>query len=204
VAVPCFIHIYRKVIKPVLDIVLAVIALTLLSPIFVLVPVMIKIDSKGPVFFRQERLGRNGSVFRIYKFRSMVSDQTHYEKPIKIYESDPRITRAGRLIRKTSIDEIPQLLNILKGEMSFIGPRPPLTWFPKRYDEYSDFEKQRFQVKPGISGLAQTQCREIHDWEVKIPVDVEYVLNYTFSYDLKLFFRSLISVFKTNQVYRRD
>jgi len=132
----------------------------------------------------------------------MVSDQSCFNKVTKIYEDDPRITRVGKFIRKTSLDEIPQLYNIIKGEMSFIGPRPPLPYFPKKYEDYNEFEKQRFLVKPGISGLAQVRCREIHDWEINIPIDVEYTQNYSFLYDMKLFFASLLFFFKTDNVYR--
>lgn len=165
---------------------------------------LIIIDSPGPVFFRQNRLGYRGKVFSVCKFRSMITDQTKYASTNKLFENDPRITKLGRFIRKTSIDEIPQLINILRGEMSFIGPRPPLTYFPKKYEEYSDFEKQRFLVKPGISGLAQIRCREVHDWNINIPIDVEYVNSISFSLDLKLFLASLLAFFKTDNVYRRD
>jgi lipopolysaccharide/colanic/teichoic acid biosynthesis glycosyltransferase len=134
----------------------------------------------------------------------MVTDQSSFQKTTKVYENDPRITRVGQFLRKTSLDEIPQLFNIIKGEMSFIGPRPPLPYFPKKYEDYTDFEKQRFIVKPGISGLAGVRCREIHDWEVNIPIDVEYVQNFNFIYDLKLFLASLLVFFKPDNVYRRD
>lgn len=195
---------YKAIIKPGFDFVAALFAVLLLSPVFILVSLAIVIDSGGPVFFKQERLGLHGSVFMIIKFRSMVSDQRNHEKPTKIYESDPRITRVGKFLRRSSLDEIPQLLNIIKGEMSFIGPRPPLTWFPKELDAYSEFEKRRFLVKPGISGLAQITCREIHDWDVKFPIDVEYVEKTSLLYDLGLFLRSFSAFFKTGNVYRKD
>jgi undecaprenyl phosphate N,N'-diacetylbacillosamine 1-phosphate transferase len=194
---------YKKYFKLFLDCVLAFIGILLLSPLMLLISLAIKIDSKGPVLFKQPRLGLNGFVFQIFKFRSMVSDQSCFHKARKIYEDDPRITKVGRFIRKTSLDEIPQLFNIIKGEMSFIGPRPPLPYFPKKYEDYTDYEKQRFTVKPGISGLAQTRCREVHDWEVNILIDVEYVNNYSFMYDLKLFLASLCFFFKTDNIYRK-
>jgi lipopolysaccharide/colanic/teichoic acid biosynthesis glycosyltransferase len=122
----------------------------------------------------------------------------------KLYENDPRITKIGRFIRKTSIDELPQLLNILKGDMSFIGPRPPVPHFPKKAEDYNEVECQRFLVKPGISGLAQVRCREIHDWDINIPIDIEYVHNYSFIYDLKLFFASLFFFFKSDNIYRKE
>ena len=194
--------VYKKYFKPVFDTGLAFIGIILLSPAIFFISLAIRIESKGPVLFKQSRLGLNGFVFQIFKFRSMVSDQSCFNKVTKIYEDDPRITRVGKFIRKTSLDEIPQLYNIIKGEMSFIGPRPPLPYFPKKYEDYNEFEKQRFLVKPGISGLAQVRCREIHDWEINIPIDVEYTQNYSFLYDMKLFFASLLFFFKTDNVYR--
>ncbi len=193
---------YRSFLKPVFDWLLAFIALIILSPLFILVAIAIKLDTKGPVFFIQERLGRFGKVFRIIKFRSMIVNRSE-NTGNKLYEDDPRITRVGRFIRKTSIDELPQLLNILTGDMSFIGPRPPVPWFPKKLKEYNEFEYQRFLVKPGISGLAQVRCREIHDWDINIPIDVEYIQNYSFLYDLKLFIRSLLVFFKSDNIYRK-
>jgi lipopolysaccharide/colanic/teichoic acid biosynthesis glycosyltransferase len=134
----------------------------------------------------------------------MKNDQSSFQKTTKVYENDPRITRVGQFLRKTSLDEIPQLFNIIKGEMSFIGPRPPLPYFPKKYEDYTDFEKQRFMVKPGISGLVAVRCREIFDWDIIIPIDVEYVQNYNFLYDLKLFLASLLVFFRHDNVYRKD
>jgi len=196
-------RIYKLYLKSVLDWLIAFISLISLFPLFVLTSLLIKLDSKGPVFFIQERLGKNGRVFKLYKYRSMVVNPIK-QSDIKLYENDPRITTAGRFIRKTSIDELPQLINILKGEMSFIGPRPPLVYFPKKYDEYSSFEKQRFLMKPGISGLAQVRCREEHNWEVNIPIDVEYINTFSLKNDFRLFFISLSFFFKTDNIYRRD
>jgi len=194
---------YKNFIKLIFDWSIAFVGLILLLPVFFIVGLAIKLDSKGPVFFIQERLGIGGKVFRLYKFRSMSVIQKKPENN-KVYENDPRITTVGRFIRKTSIDELPQLLNILKGEMSFIGPRPPVTHFPKRFEDYNDFEKQRFTVKPGISGLAQVRCREEHDWAVNIPIDVEYVKNFSFKNDIKLFLISVTFFFRTDNIYRRN
>ncbi len=194
--------IYSKVIKPVFDVGTALVVLLLLSPLFTVVAIAIRADSQGPVFFKQERLGMNGRVFRIFKFRSMVTDQRKFRKTTEVYKDDPRITKVGEFIRKTSIDELPQLINIICGDMSFIGPRPPLTHFPKNYEDYNDFEKQRFLVKPGISGLAQVRCREVHDWDINIPIDVEYVKNFSLFYDLKLFLTSITFFLKTDNIYR--
>jgi undecaprenyl phosphate N,N'-diacetylbacillosamine 1-phosphate transferase len=194
---------YKKYFKTIIDTTIAFIAIVLLFPVMLIISILIKLDSKGSVLFKQPRLGLKGSVFQIYKFRSMVSDQRSFTKTTKIFDNDPRITKIGRFIRKTSIDELPQLFNIIKGDMSFIGPRPPLPYFPKKYCDYTEFEKQRFMVKPGISGLAQTRCREIHDWEVNIPIDVEYTKKYGFIYDSGLFLKSLSFFFMTENVYRK-
>lgn len=194
---------YKRFFKTIFDWSIAFVALIILSPLFLIVAIAIKTDSEGPVFFRQKRLGKHGKVFLVYKFRSMTVNQP-WKTNYKLYENDSRITRVGKFIRKTSIDELPQLINILKGEMSFIGPRPPVTYFPKKYEDYNEFEKQRFNIKPGISGLAQVRCREVHDWDVNIPIDVEYVNNYSFIYDLKLFISSLTYFFRTDNIYRKE
>ena len=194
---------YKRFLKPIIDWILAFIAVILLSPVLLVVALAVKLDSNGPVFFFQERLGRNGRIFKIVKFRSMVaSNQTLQSR--KLFEDDPRITKVGRFIRKTSLDEIPQLFNILNGDMSFIGPRPPVPYFPKKIEEYNEFEFQRFKVKPGIGGLAQVRCREIHDWDINIPIDIEYVHNYSFMFDMKLFMSSLLSFFRSDNIYRKD
>jgi lipopolysaccharide/colanic/teichoic acid biosynthesis glycosyltransferase len=195
---------YRTYIKPTFDRVLAILALVILMPLFFFVALAIKCDSKGPVFFRQDRLGLFGKVFRIYKFRSMTNENNTRVGSVKVVEDDPRITGIGKIIRKTSIDELPQLLNILKGEMSFIGPRPPVPYFPKNYHEYTDEEKVRFTVKPGLSGLVQVRHREINDWNINIPVDIEYVEKCSFLFDLRLFLASLLVFFRTDNIYTKD
>lgn len=199
----CQNSIYRTLLKPVFDWLMALLAFIILLPLGLIISLAIKFDTDGPVFYVQNRLGRYGKVFRIYKFRSMVVSNKKSSEA-KLYENDPRITRVGRFLRKTSIDELPQLMNILAGEMSFIGPRPPVPYFPKKIKEYNEFEYQRFLVKPGISGLAQVRCREIHDWDINIPIDVEYVNNYSFKYDLRLFFTSLLLFFRSDNIYRKE
>ena len=194
---------YKSFIKSMLDRLLAFIALVALSPILMITALAIKLNTRGPVFFIQERLGRFGTKFRIFKFRSMVINNLEKSEN-KLFENDPRITRVGGFIRKTSIDELPQLINILRGEMSFIGPRPPVPYFPKEIIKYTEYEYQRFLVKPGISGLAQVRCREVHDWNINIPIDVEYVHNFSFLYDLKLLVKSLKAFVKTDNVYRQE
>ncbi|MFW9596377.1 MAG: sugar transferase [Paludibacter sp.] len=196
---------YLKIIKPVFDFSIALIALIALFPLIIIVAIAVKVSSEGPVFFKQERLGMHGKVFLIYKFRSMRIQKTpDFVFGQVLTENHPRITGVGAFLRKTSIDEIPQLFNILKGEMSFIGPRPPVTFFPKKYHEYTDFEKQRFLLKPGISGLAAVKQREINDWSKNIPLDVEYVHTVSFKLDMKLFLISLFAFFRTDNIYTKQ
>jgi len=197
-------YFYIDVFKPTIDFIAALVAILMLVPLFIIVAIAIKLNSPGPVFFLQERLGKNGCVFNIVKFRSMRTDINNYKFGEVLTENNPQITRTGKFLRKTSIDEIPQLINIIKGEMSFIGPRPPVTFYPKKYDEYTDFEKQRFNVKPGISGLAAVKQREINDWSKNIPVDVEYVNKVTLWLDLKLFMVSLLAFFRTDNIYTKN
>lgn len=192
---------YTHFFKPLFDITLALIAIVILLPVFVVVAIAIRLDSPGSALFFQNRLGKNGVVFKICKFRSMRNDVNF--KTNETLATDPRITRVGQFIRKTSLDEIPQLFNIVKGDMSFIGPRPPVPTFPKRYEEYNNFEKKRFNVKPGISGLAAIRQREVHDWNLNIPVDVEYVEKISFKMDCSLFISSLTVFFKTYNIYSK-
>lgn len=190
--------------KSQIDFILALVAIIVLFPVFLITSFAILLDSKGPAIFKQERLGLQGKIFTIYKFRSMVSDQKSLKGITGTFEDDPRITRVGRFIRKTSIDELPQIFNIIRGEMSFIGPRPPLVEFPKSFEEYNEIERKRFFVRPGISGLAQIRCREVHDWDINIAIDIEYVDNFSFWYDAKLFFLSFFVFFRTDNIYTRD
>lgn len=192
---------YTHIIKPLIDFIIAVIAIIVLTPLLILVAIAIKLNSPGPVFFLQERLGKNGRVFKIFKFRSMRTDIKTYKFGDILTENHPQITFTGKYLRKTSIDEIPQLINILKGEMSFIGPRPPVTFYPKKYNEYNEFERQRFLVKPGISGLAAIRQREVNDWDKNIPIDIEYVMSISFLIDVKLFLISLLAFFRTDNIY---
>lgn len=194
---------YRNKIKPFCDWCLALLTLVFLLPLFVVISAAIKIGDRGPVFFLQKRLGKNGRVFNLFKFRSMKSTTDPAKSSGYLYENDPRITKVGKFIRRTSLDELPQIFNILKGEMSFIGPRPPTVNYPKAFNQYNAFELKRFSVKPGISGLAQIRCREIHDWNINIPIDVEYVQNLSFRNDVKLFLHSLPVFFMTNNVYQK-
>ena len=151
---------FYRAVKRFLDVTASFLGLVLLSPLLLAVSILIKIDSRGPVIFRQKRIGRNGKVFEIYKFRSMCVGAEKTGSGVYSGKGDARVTRIGKILRATSIDELPQLLNILKGEMSFVGPRPPLTYHPWKYEEYTDFQKRMFEVRPGITGWAQVNGRK--------------------------------------------
>ncbi|WJE46147.1 sugar transferase [Peribacillus frigoritolerans] len=183
--------IYKKV-KRLLDIVLSLTGLIILSPILIIVAIAIKLESKGPVIFQQERLGLNGKIFKIYKFRSMCVGA---EKS-GVYETkgDARVTRVGKFIRKTSVDEFPQFVNIIKGEMSIIGPRPTLTYHPWSLEEYTKRQSKRFNVRPGVTGWAQINGRKDVPWDKRIEYDVEYVESLSFVLDIKVFFKTIFKV----------
>ena len=182
------------VFKRFMDIVLSIIGLIILSPILLIVSIAIKIDSKGPVIFKQERIGKDGKVFKIYKFRSMVVGAEKMGTGVYSKKGDSRVTRVGKFIRMTSVDELPQLVNILKGEMSFIGPRPVLTYHPWKYEEYTPEQLKRFEVRPGVTGLAQIHGRKQVEWEKRIKYDVEYVEKLSLWLDIKIFFITIYKV----------
>lgn len=182
------------IIKRLLDIILSLIGIIIISPIFLIVAIAIKIDSKGPVIFKQKRLGKNGKEFEIYKFRSMVVGAEKIGTGVYSKKGDSRVTRVGNFIRMTSIDELPQLINILKGEMSFIGPRPVLTYHPWKLEEYTEEQLVRFEIKPGVTGWAQIHGRKDVPWDKRIQLDVYYVQNISFLLDLKIFFKTIYKV----------
>jgi len=184
-----------------MDLIFALLSLLILSPIFIIIAIMIKIDSKGPVFFRQERLGKDGKVFRIYKFRTMIDGAINMGAKLHTYEGDYRITKIGNILRRLSIDELPQIINILKGEMSFIGPRPPVPYYPRQYKEYTDEQKKRFLVKPGITGYAQVMVRNSASWDERIKLDLVYVNKMGLFFDLYILFLTIWVVIKRENIY---
>lgn len=184
---------YRSV-KRFLDVTASFLGLVLLSPLLLAVSILIKIDSRGPVIFRQKRIGRNGKVFEIYKFRSMCVGAEKTGSGVYSGKGDARVTRIGKILRATSIDELPQLLNILKGEMSFVGPRPPLTYHPWKYEEYTDFQKRMFEVRPGITGWAQVNGRKDVEWHKRIELNVWYVDHMSLLLDIKIMFMTAFKV----------
>ena len=185
-----------KYIKRFFDIFASLIGIVLLSPIMLITAVAIKLDSKGPVIFKQERLGKGGKVFLIYKFRSMCPGAESMGTGQHSFADDPRVTKVGKFIRATSIDELPQLFNILKGEMSFIGPRPPLTYHPWSVDEYTPEQFHMFDVRPGITGWAQINGRKDVEWHERIRLNNYYVQNYSLFLDIKILFITAFKVLK--------
>lgn len=194
----------NEVLKRIIDILGSLFGLILASPIFLISAVAIKLDSKGPVFFRQERLGKDGKVFKIFKFRTMVENAEKMSSGIITFENDPRITRVGDFLRKTSLDELPQLLNVLKGEMSLVGPRPPVPYHPRKYEDYPEHQKRRFKMKPGITGYAQVNGRNNLTWDDRIELDVHYVENFNILLDIKILFLTVIKVLKSEDVHSTD
>ena len=181
-------------IKRILDIIFSFIGIIILSPIFLLVAIAIKIDSKGPVIFKQKRLGKDGKEFNIYKFRSMVVGAEKIGTGVYSKKGDSRVTKVGNFIRMTSIDELPQLVNILKGEMSFIGARPVLTYHPWKFEEYTKEQAKRFDVRPGITGWAQIHGRKDVEWHKRIELDIYYVEHISFWLDVKIFLKTIYNV----------
>lgn len=190
--------IYDRYIKRIIDIVLSFIGLVVLLPFFLIIGICIKIDSPGPVFFVQERAGKDGKSFRIYKFRTMVVNAERIGDGYYVGAKDPRITRVGNFLRKTSIDELPQLINIFKGEMSIIGPRPTLFYQVEQYDE---FQKQRLKVRPGVSGWAQVNGRNSLSWPERIKHDVWYVDHIGILLDLQIMMKTFSAMAASEDIY---
>lgn len=185
---------YSK-LKRLLDILIANIALIILSPFLLITAILIKLDSKGPIIFKQERLGLHGIPFKIYKFRSMCVGAEKQGSGVYSFKGDKRITRVGKIIRATSIDELPQLVNILKGDMSLIGPRPALTYHPWPFDQYTEHQKRMFDVRPGVTGWAQVNGRKEVPWPERIELNIYYVDHMSFMLDAKIFFLTIFKVF---------
>lgn len=185
---------YRTWIKRALDIVLSALGLLVLGLPMLIIALIIKIDDPGPAIFQQKRIGLGGKVFLIYKFRSMKIGAEKTGSGVYSQKGDPRVTRVGRILRATSLDEIPQLLNILLGQMSFIGPRPPLTYHPWPFEQYTSDQKKMFSVRPGITGWAQIHGRKAVHWNDRIEMNIWYVENLSFVLDLKILFKTVFKV----------
>ena len=191
-----------EICKRTIDIIGAGLGLILLSPIIAVVACAVKVTSKGPIFFSQKRVGKNGELFEMYKFRSMVvnaeelkkalENQNEMSGPMFKMKKDPRITRVGRFIRKTSIDELPQLVNVIKGDMSLVGPRPSL---PKEVEQFEPWMKERLTVQPGITCFWQVMGRNSIPFEEWMKLDVKYVRERNYFLDIKLIFKTFFVLF---------
>lgn len=181
--------IYAKVIKRILDIVISLVVLILFWWVYVVLAVVVAINLGIPVLFTQDRPGKDGKVFKLYKFRSMSNAK---DKDGNLLPDKDRLNKFGRLLRSTSLDELPELFNMLKGDMSLIGPRPLLVSYLEHYNEY---ENRRHAVRPGLTGLAQVSGRNTATWKERFQKDVEYVDNISFTLDAKIFFLTIKKVF---------
>lgn len=184
-----------KRFKRAMDVLAALLALVLLSPLLLVTAILVRSTSKGPVIFKQARIGRDGKVFEIYKFRSMCVGAEQKGSGVYSGKGDPRVTKVGKFLRATSIDELPQLINILKGDMSFIGPRPPLTYHPWPYGEYTPEQRRMFEVRPGMTGWAQVNGRKGVEWNHRIELNVWYVDHMSLWLDIKILFLTAVKVF---------
>ncbi|MDO4491768.1 MAG: sugar transferase [Lachnospiraceae bacterium] len=186
--------VYRDKMKRILDIAICAPVLVIDLIPMAITAVAIKLESKGPVLFRQKRLGLHGEEFEILKFRSMCVGAEHTGSGVYSGKGDSRVTKVGKFIRATSIDELPQLINILRGDMSLIGPRPPLTYHPWPIDQYTQEQRRMFDVRPGITGWAQTHGRKDVEWHHRIELNVWYVDHISFRLDMKIFFSTIFKV----------
>ena len=189
---------YKNGMKRMLDILIALPVLIIGAIPMAIVALLIRLESPGPAIFRQERIGKDGKVFEFLKFRSMCVGAEHTGSGVYSGKDDARVTRLGRILRATSIDELPQLINILRGDMSLIGPRPPLTYHPWPYEEYTEQQKRMFEVRPGITGWAQINGRKAVEWHHRIELNVWYVDNVSFWLDVKIFFKTIGKVLRNS------
>jgi len=191
--------IFFKILKRGLDIILSLSALILLWPVFLLIVIAIKVGSKGPAVFKQQRAGKNGRPFVFYKFRTMTIEVDPFG-PSPKSGRDPRLTKVGRILREYSLDELPQLFNILKGDMSVVGPRP---LYLSQIPEWSERQKKRLLIKPGLTGLAQISGRAELTREEKLELDVKYVETTGFSADVKIVLATIACVFRRKGIYEK-
>lgn len=191
---------YKNYGKRAIGFVLSAFVLLIIWPLLLIIAIIVKLDSKGPAVFVQERLTLGGKVFKMYKFRTMIVNAEKQGTGAYSFGNDPRITRAGNILRKLSLDELLQLVNILKGDMAFVGPRPILTYHPCKYEEYTEEEKTVFTVRPGISGWAQVNGRNSVDWEERFKLNEWYVQHVSLWLDIKIVFMTIAQVFSRKEI----
>ena len=191
-------------IKRMFDIIASFFGILLLFPFFLIIAVIIKLDSEGPVLFKQERRTKDGRVFNMYKFRSMVVNAEKMGTGLFNYENDPRVTKFGRFLRDSSLDELPQLINVLFGDLSLVGPRPSVTYELGDFETLNSRYKKRFRMKAGITGLAQVEGRNDINWDEKVELDNRYIDSFKkkgILIDIEILFKTVINVFKSKDIY---
>ena len=197
-------YLFNKFLKRTFDIVAAFAAIVLLIPLWLIVAIAIKCDSRGPVLFRQDRRTRDGRLFKMYKFRSMVVNAENMGAGLFNYENDPRVTKTGRFLRDTSIDELPQLYNVLIGDLSLVGPRPCVSYELGDYETLNKKYKKRFEVRGGITGLAQIRGRNENSWDEKVTYDNLYIEEFKKQgvwLDFKILIGTVAKIFRTQNIY---
>lgn len=186
---------YKKVFKRVIDTVIGLLVLALLWPVILIAALAIVIEDPGPVLFRQERLGKDGQVFKMLKLRTMKVNSEHTGSGVYSGKGDPRVTKVGRVLRATSIDELVQAVHLVSGKMSLIGPRPPLTYHPWPLEKYTAEQRHMFDVRPGITGWAQVHGRKGVEWHKRIELNCWYAEHVSFLLDVRIFFMTIAKVF---------
>jgi len=189
---------YRRCFKRVFDIVLSLSAIIILSPLLLVIAILVRVKLGSPVIFKQKRPGLNEKIFTLYKFRTMTNER---DESGKLLPNHMRLTKFGRILRATSLDELPELFNILRGDMSIVGPRPLLIEYLPLYNER---QKRRHDVRPGLTGLAQVKGRNAISWEEKFDYDIEYVENISFWLDLKILFQTVLTVIKQEGINKNE
>ena len=185
---------YDKYVKRLIDIILSLLAIVILSPVLIVVAILVRVKLGSPILFKQARPGKNGKIFYLYKFRTMTDEK---DENGNLLPDDIRLTKFGKTLRSTSLDELPEFFNILKGDMSFIGPRPLLV---KYLPLYSEQQMHRHDVRPGLTGLAQVNGRNALSWQEKFNYDLEYVNNISFILDIKIFIKTFLVVLKRSDI----
>lgn len=201
-------HFVYHGMKRLFDIVAATCGIVVLSPLMIIIAVLIKAEDHGPIFYEQIRVGKNGKTFKMYKFRSMfvntdkmldkLKEKNDVDGPMFKMKNDPRVTKVGHFIRKHSLDELPQFLSVIKGDMSLVGPRPPL---PSEVSEYSDYDKQRLYVTPGCTGLWQATERNEVGFNEMVQIDIQYIQRASFIFDLWIIWKTVEIIIKPNESY---
>lgn len=190
-------------IKRGIDFLGGLIGTVIILPILIIIALLIKFTSKGPIFFKQERLGKDGRIFKIIKFRTMIVNAEKIGDGLSVKnENDNRITKVGKSLRATSLDELPQLFNVILGQMSLVGPRPPVTYFPyDGYDGYPAWAKKRFTMRPGMTGLTQVTVRNSVLWDERIVVDNQYIDKFNILFDIKILLKTFVKILKPKSIY---